>query len=208
LHREICLNGLNKIVVELMRLGKSFYQRDDVVKISRELLGKYLFTKFDGQLTGGIITETEAYAGEIDRASHAHGGRRTARTEIMYMEGGRAYVYLCYGIHSLFNVVTNKKDIPHAILIRAIKPTHGIPVMLKRRKMTKVKKNLTAGPGTVSEALGIHYSDTGTSLLGNKIWIEDRGLKVDKAKIISGNRVGVEYAGEDAHLPYRFILKD
>src|SRR5689334_18694485 len=191
-----------------MKLRKPFYQREDVVKIAQELLGKYLFTKFNGRLTGGIITETEAYAGEIDRASHAHGGKRTARTEIMFQEGGIAYVYLCYGIHSLFNVVTNKKDIPHAILIRAIKPTHGIPTMLKRRKMTQVKKNLAAGPGTVSEALGIHYSDTGTSLLGNKIWIEEKGYKVDKSKVISGKRVGVEYAGEDAHLLYRFILKD
>src|SRR5205814_1066377 len=171
------------------------------------LLGKYLFTKFDGKLTGGIITETEAYAGEIDRASHAHAGRRTARTEIMYMHGGIAYVYLCYGIHSLFNVVTNKKDIPHAILIRAIKPTHGVDTMLKRRKMKEVKRNLAAGPGTVSEALGIHYSDTGTSLSGNKIWIEDKGFSVDKSKIISGKRVGVEYAGKDAELHYRFILK-
>ena len=191
-----------------MKLNKSFYQREDVVKIAQELLGKYLFTKFGRRLTGGIITETEAYAGEIDRASHAHGGRRTARTEVMFMEGGTAYVYLCYGIHSLFNVVTNKKNIPHAILIRAIKPTHGIPAMLKRRRMAEVRKNLASGPGTVSEALGIHYSDTGISLLGNQIWIEDRGYKVDKSKIISGKRVGVEYAGEDAHLLYRFILKD
>jgi DNA-3-methyladenine glycosylase len=190
-----------------VKLPQSFYTRHDVVQIAKELLGKYLFTKFNGKLTGGIITETEAYAGEIDRASHAHGGRRTARTEIMFMQGGTAYVYLCYGIHSLFNVVTNKKNVPHAILIRAIHPTHGIETILKRRKMKEIKKNLTAGPGTVSEALGIHYSDTGLSLLGNKIWLEDRGLRVDPAKITSGKRVGVEYAGADADLLYRFILK-
>jgi DNA-3-methyladenine glycosylase len=190
-----------------MKLPKSFYTRHDVVQIAKELLGKYLFTKFNGKLTGGIITETEAYAGEIDRASHAHGGRRTKRTEVMYMQGGTAYVYLCYGIHSLFNVVTNQKNIPHAILIRAIHPTHGIETMLKRRKMKEVKKNLAAGPGTVSEALGIHYSDTGLSLLGNKIWLEDREFKVDPENIIEGKRVGVDYAGEDADLLYRFILK-
>src|SRR5436190_15707600 len=115
-----------------MKLKKSFYQRDDVVEIAKELLGKYLVTNFNNKLTGGIITETEAYAGIIDRASHAFGGRRTARTEIMYNEGGTAYVYLCYGIHSLFNVVTNKKNIPHAVLIRAIHPTHGIKKMLAR----------------------------------------------------------------------------
>jgi DNA-3-methyladenine glycosylase len=190
-----------------MKLPKSFYTRHDVVQIAKELLGKYIFTKFNGKLTGGIITETEAYAGEIDRASHAHGGRRTKRTEVMYTQGGTAYVYLCYGIHSLFNVVTNQKNIPHAILIRAIHPTHGIETMLKRRKMKAVKKNLTAGPGTVSEALGIHYSDTGISLLGNKIWLEDRKFKVYPENITEGKRVGVDYAGEDADLLYRFILE-
>jgi DNA-3-methyladenine glycosylase len=190
-----------------MKLSKSFYTRHDVVQIARELLGKYLFTKFNGKLTGGIITETEAYAGEIDKASHAHGGKRTPRTEVMYMQGGTAYVYLCYGIHSLFNVVTNQKNVPHAILIRAIHPTHGIETMLKRRKMNEVKKNLASGPGTVSEALDIHYSDTGISLLGNKIWLEERDFYVDENKIISGKRVGVDYAGKDADLLYRFILK-
>jgi DNA-3-methyladenine glycosylase len=190
-----------------MKLPKSFYTRHDVVQIAKELLGKYLFTKFNGKLTGGIITETEAYAGEIDRASHAHGGRRTERTEVMYMQGGTAYIYLCYGIHSLFNVVTNEKNVPHAILIRAIHPTHGIETMLKRRKMNEVKKNLAAGPGTVSEALGIHYSDTGLSLLANKIWLEDRKFKAYPENITEGKRVGVDYAGEDAELLYRFVLK-
>lgn len=188
------------------RLTRSFYQREDVVLIAKELLGKFLFTKFGGKLTGGIITETEAYAGETDRASHAHGGRRTARTEIMYMQGGTAYVYLCYGIHSLFNVVTNSKGVPHAVLIRAIQPTHGIPTILERRKLTELKRNAASGPGTVSEALGIHYSHTGTSLLGSKIWIEDRKSPVDESGIIAGKRVGVEYAGKDAALPYRFRL--
>ena len=189
-----------------MKLPHSFYLRDDVVKIARELLGKYLFTKYNGTLTGGIIIETEAYAGEIDRASHAFGGRRTARTEIMYNEGGTAYVYLCYGIHSLFNVVTNKKNIPHAVLIRAIHPTHGIKEMLKRRKMNEQKKNLSAGPGTVSEALGIHYSDSGKSLLETKIWIEDKGIKLKKNEIMESKRIGVDYAGDHADLLYRFTF--
>src|SRR5437868_461481 len=109
-----------------MKLKRDFYLRSDVVQIAKDLLGKYLFTNFNGKLTGGIITETEAYAGEIDRASHAYGGRRTKRTEIMFAQGGTAYVYLCYGIHHLFNVVTNNKNIPHAILIRAVKPIEGI----------------------------------------------------------------------------------
>jgi DNA-3-methyladenine glycosylase len=189
-----------------MKLPRSFYTRSDVVLIAKELLGKYLFTNFDGIFTGGIIIETEAYNGVIDRASHAFGGRRTARTEIMYGEGGTAYVYLCYGIHSLFNVVTNKKKDPHAVLIRAIHPTHGIEHMLRRRKISDIKKNLSSGPGTLSEALGIHYSHSGLSLLGNKIWIEDKGIVIAKKEIEVSSRIGVDYAGEDAKLPYRFVI--
>ncbi len=189
-----------------MKLPRSFYLRPDVVQIAKELLGKHLFTKLNGTLTGGIITETEAYAGIIDRASHAFGGRRTARTEIMYSEGGTAYIYLCYGIHSLFNVVTNDKNVPHAVLIRAIYPTHGIKKMMERRNMIEQKKNLSAGPGTVSQSLGIHFSDSGLSLLEKKIWIEDKGITVNKKDIKASARIGVDYAGTDALLPYRFVL--
>ena len=103
-----------------MKIPLSFYQSDDVVFLARSLLGKSLLTFLDGKLTGGIITETEAYAGINDKASHAYGGRKTKRTEVMYREGGVCYVYLCYGIHYLFNVVTGKKDVPHAVLIRGI----------------------------------------------------------------------------------------
>jgi DNA-3-methyladenine glycosylase len=193
-----------------LRLSKNFYGDKDVVKIARQLLGKFLYTNLDGIFTGGIITETEAYNGIIDRASHSFGGRRTARTEIMYSEGGTAYVYLCYGIHSLFNVVTNKKDVPHAVLIRALYPVTGIEQMRIRRNNSNLSLDkLCVGPGTVSQALGIHYSDTGKSLAGNEIWIEDKKLKIPEEKIIIGPRVGVDYAGKDALLPYRFrILHD
>lgn len=189
-----------------MKLTKRFYVRENVVEISRDLLGKYLFTNFNDELTGGIITETEAYNGIGDRASHAYNNRRTDRTEIMFSEGGVAYVYLCYGIHSLFNVVTNKKNIPHAVLIRSIHPTHGIELMLKRRNKKTPDKSLTRGPGTVAQALGIHYSKSNTSLLGNEIWLENRNLKIKKEQIEISKRIGVDYAGEDAHLPYRFVL--
>ena len=189
-----------------MKLPKSFYTRDDVVIIAQELLGKFLFTKFEGKLTGGMIIETEAYAGEIDQASHAYGGRRTARTEIMFAEGGTAYVYLCYGIHSLFNVVTNKKNVPHAVLIRAIHPIAGIEEMLKRRKMKKPLKNLSAGPGTVSQALGIHYSHSGKSLLGKEIWIADKGFVPARNRIVKSKRIGVDYAGDHAKWLYRFTI--
>lgn len=200
-----------------MKLEKDFYLSEDVVQIARDLLGKYLCTKIEGKLTSGIITETEAYAGEIDKASHAFGNRRTNRTEIMFADGGVSYVYLCYGIHHLFNVVTNYKDTPHAVLIRAIKPVDGIETILKRRNiltkenvkdfLSKDKKNkIAGGPGTVSQALGIKTKHTGLDLTGNVIWIEDRGLKINKKDIIAGPRVGVDYAGEHAKWPYRFIV--
>jgi len=189
------------------KLQKSFYLREDVVQIAKELLGKYLFTDLNNDgVTGGIIVETEAYAGVIDKASHAYGNRRTTRTEVMYMEGGVAYVYLCYGIHSLFNIVTNVKDIPHAILIRGIKPVEGFEVMLKRSAKPKMNDKIGIGPGNVSKILGIHFSQSGESLTGNSIWLEDRGLKILFSKVISGPRIGVDYAGKDASLPYRFRI--
>jgi DNA-3-methyladenine glycosylase len=190
------------------KLPQAFYLRDDVLQITRELLGKFLVTKINGTITSGMITEAEAYAGEIDSASHAFKGRRTSRTEIMFAHGGTAYVYICYGIHHLFNVVTNQKDIPHAILIRGIEPAEGIEVMLKRRKMKAPNFSLTAGPGALSQALGIHVSHTGLDLLGDIIWIEDRGVKIPPQKILRTIRVGVESSGKDARLPYRYIIKD
>ena len=190
-----------------MILPDSFYRRKDVVKIAKELLGKCLVTKFDGCITSGIIVETEAYAGAADKASHAFANRRTNRTEIMYMHGGVAYVYLCYGIHHLFNVVTNVEDVPHAILIRAIEPVEGIEYMLERRGKEKLTPALTAGPGAMSMALGIHTRHTGLLLSGPQIYIEDRGLRPKNADVVVATRVGVAYAQEDAMLPYRFSLK-
>ena len=187
-------------------LNKEFYIRNDVVEVSKDLLGKVLYTNINGCITGGIITETEAYAGVHDKASHAYNALRTRRTEVMFMEGGVSYVYLCYGIHHLFNVVTNQKDIPHAVLIRAIRPFDGIEEMLKRRKMVKINEKMTSGPGTVSQALGITTSLSGTSLNSSVIWIEDRGIVVQESQIAVGIRIGVDYAEEDAFLPYRFNL--
>ena len=190
------------------KLPLSFYLREDVVQISKDLLGKFLFTKTGGKLTGGMIVETEAYGGATDRASHAFNYRRTKRTEVFYEKGGVAYVYLCYGIHHLFNVITNEKDIPHAILIRAIEPTVGVEVMMKRRRKEKLDFSLTAGPGSLSEALGIKTHHTGTSLRENIVFIEDIGIKISDKKIIASPRVGVQYAKEHAKLPWRFRVKD
>jgi len=189
------------------KLPLSFYLQDDVLAISRQLLGKYLFTFFDGCLTGGMIIETEAYRAPDDRASHAFGMRRTNRNEVMYHHGGVCYVYLCYGIHSLFNIVTNQQGIPHAILIRALEPAVGIEKMLERRHKIKVDKTLTAGPGSLTQALGISTKHNGLSLSGPEIWVQDNGIIVSDDNVITSPRVGVDYAGEDALLPWRFLLK-
>lgn len=187
-----------------MKLPVDFYRRDDVVGISRELLGKVLCTRVDGTVTTAVITETEAYAGVDDKASHAFGDRRTPRTEPMYGPGGIAYVYLCYGIHHLFNVVTNVTGVPHAVLIRAARPLDGMDTIRARRRGRK-DRLLMAGPGTVSQALGIHTTMTGTDLSSNRIWIEDRGIDVADEAVTAGPRIGVDYAGEDATRPYRFV---
>jgi len=189
------------------KLELDFYQRKDVLKIAKELLGKILVTNWSGIITSGSIVECEAYAGVIDKASHAFGGRRTNRNEIMYGEGGFAYVYLCYGIHHLFNVVTNSKDTPHAILIRALDPIEGIGEMLLRTNKKKFDHTLTRGPGNVSKALGILTKHSGLSLLDDRIFIGDDGAANSKKEIAVSPRIGVDYAGEDALLPYRFYVK-
>ncbi|MDR3184862.1 MAG: DNA-3-methyladenine glycosylase [Prevotellaceae bacterium] len=190
------------------KLDASFYTRTDVVRLSRALLGKVLCTHLDGARMEAVIVETEAYAGVNDKASHAYGGRRTPRTEIMYREGGTAYIYLCYGMYSLFNVVTNVKDVPHAVLIRGAVPLTGLDMMLRRTKKSKATPDLLTGPGKLSKALGLHYSLTGTSLLGDRIWIEDRGIRIPSGAIAVTPRIGIDYAGDDAALPYRFVVKD
>lgn len=198
----------NPDIAVMDKLPLSFYRRQDVVLIARELLGKIIVTKFGDVTTAGRITETEAYNGVIDKASHAYGGRRTARTEIMYGEGGTAYVYLCYGIHHLFNVVTNVAGIPHAVLIRAVEPMQGIDVILKRLNKTKHGNTLCKGPGNASKALGITSKLTGHSLVSEDLFIVTDNYKVDDSRIVSGPRIGVEYALEDALLPYRFYIKE
>lgn len=191
------------------KLPISFYRSDDVVQIARDLLGKYLVTNINGQgITSGMIVETEAYAGAIDKASHAYGNRKTNRTKTMYEEGGVAYVYLIYGFYDLFNVVTSQYETPHAILIRAIEPAEGIDIMLKRRQLEKPERKLTAGPGVLCKALGISRAENGISLIDDTVWIEDRNISFPDYQIIESPRVGVNYAEEDALLPYRFRVKD
>lgn len=191
-----------------VKLEREFYARQDVVRVSRELLGKVLCTRVNGAVTKALITETEAYAGVGDKASHAYGGRRTRRTEPMFGDGGVAYVYLCYGIHHLFNVVSGPAATPHAILVRAGQPLEGIRLMERRRGRAASVKGFMGGPGSLAQALGITTRLTGRSLLGESIWIEDHGFAVADSEILVGPRIGVDYAAEDAARPYRFRISE
>ncbi|PZR22601.1 MAG: DNA-3-methyladenine glycosylase [Flavobacterium psychrophilum] len=190
-----------------MKLPFSYYQNQDVTFLAKDLLGKVLCTDIDGILTSGVIVETEAYFGIQDKASHAYGGRRTARTETMYAQGGVSYVYLCYGLHHLFNVITSVENEPHAVLIRAIVPLDGLGIMEQRRNMPVSKVAFTAGPGATAKALGIDRSQNGKDLTGNEIWIEDRGIRFTEEEIEATPRVGIAYAQEQALLPWRFFVK-
>lgn len=191
----------------MSKLTHYFYQQQDVVSLAQQLLGKQLFTLIDGVLTGGTVVETEAYNGVIDKASHAYNGRYTPRTATMYQSGGVSYVYLCYGIHHLFNVVTGSEGTPHAVLIRGIEPVVGLEQMLVRRGMEKFANRVTAGPGALAKALGIDKNLNAKDLLGDEIWIEDNGILFKGEDIVSSPRVGVDYAEDHALLPWRFYVK-
>ena len=191
---------------KMQKLPKSFYLRNDVVKIAKELLGKILVTNWNNEYTSGRIVEAEAYAGEIDKASHASKGK-TKRTSVIFEEGGTAYVYLCYGIHEMFNIVTNKNGIAHAILIRAVEPIEGIDIMLRRTGKNVFNETLTRGPGNVGKAFGFHRSQCGLSLQSDELYVADDGYEVDKKLIVASPRIGVEYAGKDALLDYRLYIK-
>ena len=189
-----------------MKLPESFYQRSNVVKIARELLGKGLFTRIDKTITGGLIVETEAYSWK-ERGCHAYGARKTQRNAVMFGKGGHSYVYLCYGMHNLFNIVTNEQDVADAILVRAIEPIEGIEEMKRRRGPLASSFHLTSGPGKLTKALGIDRKWNGKYLLGNEIWIEDFAHQLSKKDIVASHRIGIDYAGEDAKLPWRFTVK-
>lgn len=186
-------------------LPTSFYENPNVVEVAKSLLGKVLCTSFDGVLTSGIIKETEAYCGRDDKACHANNGLRTDRTEVMYGPPGHAYIYLCYGIHHLFNVVTNREGLADAVLIRGIEPLDGIN-QIKERRGNVGQKNLTNGPGKLSMALRIHTDMSGVSLIEPPIWIENRSIKVLEEDINATPRIGVDYAGEDAKRDWRFTF--
>ena len=191
----------------MKKVPLSFYNRKDVVKIAKELLGKIIVTNIDGLFTSGRIVETEAYVGISDKASHSFSGRRTAKNEHMYSAPGTAYIYICYGMHQMMNIVTNEKEIPDAVLIRAIEPLKGIDIMLQRTGKGQLDKTLTRGPGNVGKALGIFKHHSGLHLLDEQIYLLDDGYNIPDEKLGISKRIGVESAGADGLLPYRFFVK-
>ena len=191
----------------MKKLPLSFYKRKNVVEIARDLLGKILVTTLNGVTTSGRIVETEAYIAMIDKASHAYCGRRTARNEHMYASPGTAYVYICYGMHQMFNIVTNEKNIADAVLIRAVEPLEGIETMLKRTRKPIPDFTLTRGPGNVGKALGIFKQHSGLHLLDDTIYLKEDGFQLADNNVGISPRIGVESAGTDALLPYRFYIK-
>lgn len=191
----------------MKKLPVQFYKRPDVILIAKELIGKIIVTSFDGLITSGRIVETEAYIGLTDRASHSFGGKRTARNEHMYANAGTTYVYICYGMHHLFNVVTNAKEVPDAVLIRAAEPVTGIDIMLERTGKIKFDNSLTKGPGNVAKALGISKNHSGIHLLKDEIYIADDGFIIEENCIGISRRIGIENTGDAVLKPYRFYVK-
>jgi DNA-3-methyladenine glycosylase len=190
-------------------LPLAFFQRPDVLLTARELLGKHVCTLLDGELTTGRIVETEAYRHEGDPSITLHLQRKARQAQALYQPGGHAYLYTVYRVHTLFNITAHDADHPDAILIRAIEPLEGVEVMLRRRGLAKVARNLTAGPGVLSQALGLTPALNGEPLTGPRIWLEDAGENISEENIVASSRVGLEYAGDEAvALPWRFRVKD
>ncbi|MFW5792735.1 MAG: DNA-3-methyladenine glycosylase [Bacteroidota bacterium] len=185
-----------------------FYKQTNTVKLAKELLGKVIFSNINNEISAGIISETEAYCGSSDKACHAYNYRKTKRTLTMFEEGGVAYIYLCYGIHHLLNIVTNIKNEPHAVLIRGIIALKGTDIMSQRVGRVIQKGENLNGPGKLTRALGITTNLDNTPLSSDVLWLEDRSINIPENSILISPRIGIDYAGEDAHLPYRFNIKE
>lgn len=191
----------------MKKLTIDFYNRTDVIQVAKELLGKIIITNIDGHKTSARIVETEAYIAITDRASHSYNGKRTERNEHMYGPAGNSYVYICYGMHHLFNVVTNNPGTPDAVLIRAAMPLSGIEIMLQRTNKLKADYTLTKGPGNMAKALGISKQHSGVNLQGTKIFLADDNFIVTPKDLGISKRIGVDGAGEAAIYPFRFYIK-
>ena len=195
----------------MKKLNKEFYNRDSII-VAKELLGKLLIHEIDGIKLSAKIVEVEAYGGVTDKASHSYGGKRTPRVEVMYGDAGHAYVFSIYGKYYCFNTVTNEKENPQAVLIRAVEPIEGIEFMSLKRynknfeQLTKAqKKGLTNGPSKLCEALDINKSLNGTNLCDTKIYLTDNDIK--DIKVISTTRIGINNSEEAKDYVWRFYIE-
>lgn len=191
----------------MKKLSLAFYQRKDVVQIAKDLLGKIVVTNIGGKITSGRIVETEAYVANVDKASHAYNGKRTLRNEAMYAAAGAIYVYICYGMHNMLNIVTNDLNVPDAILIRALEPVNGFDIMLERTGKKMFDNTLTKGPGNVAKAMGISKNISGLNLGEKIINIYKDDFSFLQDEIGTSKRIGIDGAGTDAELPYRFFVR-
>ena len=180
------------------KLDRDFYSHD-ACYVAENLIGKILV---HGR-TSGIIVEAEAYRGPEDKAAHSYGGKRTSRTEIMFHEGGLAYVYLIYGMHHCFNVTASVAGKPEAVLIRALEPLEGVPAMIKRRGISDIR-NLCSGPGKLCQAMAITIENYGDDLCGNELYITE-GVK--DFRVIASERVNIDYAEEYRNVLWRFFAE-
>lgn len=200
----------------MARLAEKFFLRD-TVEIARDLLGRYLVRQADGEIMIGRITETEAYVGAVDKACHAYGGRRTARTETLYAAPGTAYVYLIYGMYCCLNFVTEPEGVASAVLIRGCAPVYNADAMARHRfgipaaEMTPYqRKNFLNGPGKLCKALSIDRSLNGLPLGDDRLYLADElpeyGLppQTPAPPVHVGKRIGIDYAQEAVDFPWRF----
>lgn len=177
--------------------------------MAQSLLGKVISTNINGQLVAGRIVETEAYRSSDDKGSHAYPNKRTKRTKHQFESGGSSYIYLCYGIHHLFNVITGPEDYGHVVLVRAVELTIGEDIARSRRNIKGSIENLTNGPGKWTQAFGITTELNNRALYAAEATIQlYDGEEVMMDSIVSGPRVGIAYAEECANWPWRFRIQD
>ena len=188
-----------------MKLERDFY-RQDTLLLGKKLLGKIIVTNKNSIVTKARIVETECYIGPYDKAAHSYGGKRKGRCEIQYNEGGYAYIYMIYGMHNCFNIVTARENMPESILIRAAEPLEGIEEM-ERRRGTREKRDLLRGPGRLTKALGITREDYGEDLCGERIYLEDDGYAIFAEDIEESPRINIDYAQEAKDYLWRFTIK-
>lgn len=188
-----------------MKLPREFY-RQDGISLAKALLGKVLVHHTAEGVTKGIIVETESYMGVKDAAAHSYKGKKDGRCNIQYNEGGYAYIYMIYGMYYCMNIVANEKDVPEVVLLRALEPLEGLPLMEQRRKTSK-RKALLSGPGKLCQAMGIGKDSYGTDLCKDKLYVEEIAETTD-FEIEASKRINIDYAGEARDYPWRFTIKD